>query len=121
MVQKTSVNKKWEVSANGLLPRLGLHWSESKLKTSPAKEQRNLERLPDMSTRSSAQEKSRAVLAVLLRIIDHIKKQNETLLFDLISPVSRQFELQWMLIHCDPLRPRRETCHELPVRSTVSP
>jgi hypothetical protein len=25
-----------------------------------------------------------------------------------------------MLIHCDPLRPTRETCHELPVRTTVS-
>ncbi|KAF3831686.1 hypothetical protein GH733_000498 [Mirounga leonina] len=35
--------------------------------------------------------------------------------------VSVPFELQWMLIHCDPLRPRRETCHELPVRVTVSP
>ncbi|EPY83579.1 hypothetical protein CB1_000550002 [Camelus ferus] len=32
--------------------------------------------------------------------------------------VSVPFELQWMLIHCDPLRPRRETCHELPARIT---
>lgn len=37
------------------------------------------------------------------------------------SAVFLQFELQWMLIHCDPLRPRRETCHELPARITVSP
>ncbi|KAI5160378.1 Collagen Alpha-1(Ix) Chain [Manis pentadactyla] len=35
--------------------------------------------------------------------------------------VSVPFELQWMLIHCDPLRPRRETCHELPARIMVSP
>ncbi|PNI88241.1 COL9A1 isoform 2, partial [Pan troglodytes] len=34
--------------------------------------------------------------------------------------VSVPFELQWMLIHCDPLRPRRETCHELPARITPS-
>ncbi|KAI4565556.1 hypothetical protein MJT46_008931 [Ovis ammon polii x Ovis aries] len=33
--------------------------------------------------------------------------------------VSVPFELQWMLIHCDPLRPRRETCHELPARITT--
>lgn len=38
-----------------------------------------------------------------------------------LSAVFVQFELQWMLIHCDPLRPSRETCHELPPRITVSP
>ncbi|KAK1171655.1 collagen alpha-1(IX) chain-like [Acipenser oxyrinchus oxyrinchus] len=32
------------------------------------------------------------------------------------------FELQWMLIHCDPKRPQRETCNELPSRrSTGNP
>lgn len=25
-----------------------------------------------------------------------------------------QFELQWMLIHCDPKRAQRESCNELP-------
>ena len=25
-----------------------------------------------------------------------------------------QFELQWMLIHCDPKRAQRESCSELP-------
>lgn len=28
--------------------------------------------------------------------------------------VSFQFELQWMLIHCDPKRAQRESCSELP-------
>lgn len=37
-----------------------------------------------------------------------------------LSALFVQFELQWMLIHCDPLRPSRETCHELPVRIAVS-
>lgn len=27
---------------------------------------------------------------------------------------SFQFELQWMLIHCDPKRAQRESCNELP-------
>ncbi|XP_078398964.1 collagen alpha-1(IX) chain-like [Cetorhinus maximus] len=27
-----------------------------------------------------------------------------------------QFDLQWMIIHCDPQRARRETCSELPAR-----
>lgn len=39
----------------------GLHWIESKLRTS-ANGERNLERLPDVSTRNCAQEKARAVL-----------------------------------------------------------
>lgn len=30
------------------------------------------------------------------------------------SPSALQFELQWMLIHCDPKRAQRESCNELP-------
>lgn len=32
-----------------------------------------------------------------------------------------QFEVQWMLIHCDPLRPQREGCGELPARVSRVP
>lgn len=32
-----------------------------------------------------------------------------------------QFEVQWMLIHCDPLRPQREGCGELPARVSSVP
>ncbi|XP_009877636.1 PREDICTED: collagen alpha-1(IX) chain-like, partial [Apaloderma vittatum] len=30
--------------------------------------------------------------------------------------ISVPFEIQWMVIHCDPLRPQREGCGELPAR-----
>ncbi|OWK55665.1 Collagen alpha-1(IX) chain [Lonchura striata] len=32
--------------------------------------------------------------------------------------ISVPFEIQWMVIHCDPLRPQREGCGELPARVT---
>uniref|UniRef100_A0A8D0HIG9 Collagen alpha-1(IX) chain n=1 Tax=Sphenodon punctatus TaxID=8508 RepID=A0A8D0HIG9_SPHPU len=35
--------------------------------------------------------------------------------------ISVPFEIQWMLIHCDPLRPQRETCSELPARRSRGP
>lgn len=31
-----------------------------------------------------------------------------------------QFELQWMLIHCDPKRAQRESCNELPATEVQS-
>ncbi|XP_073192467.1 collagen alpha-1(IX) chain isoform X3 [Lepidochelys kempii] len=34
--------------------------------------------------------------------------------------ISIPFEIQWMLIHCDPLRPQRESCSELPARRWIS-
>lgn len=32
-----------------------------------------------------------------------------------------QFDIQWMVIHCDPLRPQREGCGELPARVSGVP
>jgi hypothetical protein len=36
----------------------------------------------------------------------------------LLFTVSFQFDLQWLMLHCDPTKPEREKCDEIPVSNS---
>ncbi|XP_041102431.1 collagen alpha-1(IX) chain isoform X2 [Polyodon spathula] len=52
-----------------------------------------------------------------------VNTEGETLIgrLDADPDTSVAFELQWMLIHCDPQRAQRESCSELPIQERIIP